>query len=480
MALTPKQIIRKEPFKRILPYSGSTRQITSKGHYEAELPSNNWVSVPQEQLLAELHPSGHIVNNLEPKVRKNNEGVPIDAKHVAKIAVAMQNLIATKQKVHLTGNPIKFTLTEPVRTDPKEAEFTQFKQAWIDKNMPSAWSAFIESLLKTGDAAMYFYIKNTKLYTRNFSFSTGDVLLPHYDISGNLVTFGRLYGSLDDNGDEISMLDVYDKSFIYRYQERGFWSGVFLSNWKLISKSPHGFKNSDGEDEIPIVYHRRDDACWGIVQQLIDSLEEALSNMSESNRYYANLILFIQGSIESLPDRDERAKVLQGAEDTMANFLSIPDSITAQEKEIAMLTNQIMMGSFTVNVSPDSVKSSGDLPGITVKLLFSPATEQAMDSSKELDYLVDRMVMLFKDGYGIESGKYVQIKDLKTRGEIDVWVPQNDQELSRIINDALFSGAMSQETAAEKYPDAVNGEFERLKEQAKAEAIINNQIQNNE
>lgn len=466
--MKPKNIVKKEPFKRMLPYSQHSGYTAGNEKVEVGLPENQWMIVPQERFLAELNPSAHDVNNVilrQDKIVKDKDGNVTNSKSVARIAVALQELISTKQRVHLTANPIKFTLTEPQRTKDKEDDFVMFKQAWMDKNMHVYLSNLIESWLDTGDGALYTYRDNNVFGCKAFSFKNGDVLFPHYDYYGNLETFGRMYSSVNEKGKTVTMLDVFDKINVTTYRNNSSMLGrMFTGEWSMLGNpKPHGFR------EVPIVYKRSNDTCWGSVQPLIDSYEEAISNMSENNRYYANMILFIKGEVGKLPDRDGAGKVLQGKGDADAKFLATSESNEAQVNELDILLKQIFLGSFTVNVSPDSVKSSGDLPGITVKLLFSPATEKALDSAKKMDKEIDKLVRLFKRGYGLEIEKSTEMENLKLRGEIDIYTPENEAELAQIINDGIFSKAISQETGQELYPVAVNGEKERVDAQIKKE-----------
>lgn len=459
--MTPKQILKKEPFKRMLPYSQLAGYAVGHEKIEVSLPENEWKIVPQERMLAELNPSAHDVNNIsirKDKYLKDDDGNIVDSKEVARVAVALQQIISTKQKIHLTANPIKFTLTEPNRTENKEKDFVEFKQAWVDKNMHVYLSKFVESWLDTGDAALYVYRNNNIVGCKEFSFKNGDVLCPHYDYYGNLKVFGRLYQSVDNKGKTVSMLDVFDKTYVTTYRKGGRFGRMFNSGGWVPVENPrkHGF------EDVPIVYKRSDDACWGHVQSLIDSFEEALSRMSENNRYYANSILFISGNVGEMPSRDDDNKTIQGEVGTDAKFLATPESNQAQMNELDVLLKQIFLGTFTVNVSPDSVKSSGDLPGITVKLLFSPATEKAISSAKELDESIDRLIKLFKYGYGLEVKKSTEMNNLKLRGDFKIYTPENDAETAQIINDGVFSKAISRETANEIYPLAVNGEKERV------------------
>lgn len=70
----------------------------------------------------------------------------------------------------------------------------------------------------------------------------------------------------------------------------------------------------------------------------------------------------------------------------------------------------IFMGSFVV--MPPEVKS-GDLPGVAIKLIYSPSLEKAMIDCKEFDESIDKMKRLFLHGYGTEKGQLTKFLNLK-------------------------------------------------------------------
>jgi hypothetical protein len=462
--MTPKEILQKKPFRRMRPLVYNPVQLIRDGQtVEVGLPANQYIQVTQEQMLSELDPSGHAICLKPEKAIYNKQGTLLDYKKTSKIAINLQEIISLKQKIHLSANPIKWTLTEIDITDEKERYFNVLKQAWIDKNMHVATAECIDSDLKTGDAALYFFMDSEKkLGWKRFSFLDGDVLLPHYDKYGELEIFGRLYRSVEGEK-EIAKLEIYDKFAITTYKSSG------LTEWTQA-----GVPEKHSWGVVPVCYKRSNDSCWGKVQPLIDELEEAVSSMSENNKYYANMILFIKGDVADLPDRDGAGKVLTGGPDADAKFLATTESNSAQMNEIDFLLKQIFMGSFTVSISPDTVKSSGDLPGITVKLLFSAAIEKAIDSAKEWDSFIDRAVKLFKKGYGIEITKSAEVENLKCTGEIDIYVPQNLAETIKNINDSVLYKSLSKRTAREINPLSKNGENEKAKEEEQEEIQAQN------
>ena len=135
------------------------------------------------------------------------------------------------------------------------------------------------------------------------------------------------------------------------------------------------------------------------------------------------------------------------------------------------------MGSFTV--LPPEIKG-GDMPGVTVKILYSPAIEQAINDINFYNETVDGIVDLFKQGYGIEQKNITGYKNLKIRGDMNVYVPQNDTEVINNINQSLLNGSLSEETALQENPLSAPDEMDRKRREKEEDIederkeIINN------
>ena len=68
-------------------------------------------------------------------------------------------------------------------------------------------------------------------------------------------------------------------------------------------------------------------------------------------------------------------------------------------KQLDTLYKMIYEQSFAV-IPPEL--RSGDLPGVAIKLLYSPAVEKAMSDAPEWQPFLNDMVRIFSFGYGIE------------------------------------------------------------------------------
>ena len=164
-------------------------------------------------------------------------------------------------------------------------------------------------------------------------------------------------------------------------------------------------------------------------------------------------------------------------QDSSAEFMDKADASSSFELQLKETLKFILMGSFTV--LPPEIKG-GDMPGVTVKILYSPAIEQAINDINFYNETVDGIVDLFKQGYGIEQKNITGYKNLKIRGDMNVYVPQNDTEVINNINQSLLNGSLSEETALQENPLSAPDEMDRKRREKEEDIederkeIINN------
>lgn len=453
-----KVLVKKQFTRGIAPDVELPHYVPVGGHSTAALPRRRVIAVSQDTFLEELDTYSHAIQSpyilddkkvlVTYKDANGEEKEKEDYVPITRIALPLQRIIATKQKTHLTGNKLQLTLANETQTEEDKLSFTELKQLFISKNMDIAIAENVESQLVTGDTALLMYFgRDNKLDWKTYSWKDGYCLLPHYDEYDNLILFG-IYYSAPDGEKETAFLDVWDETFKYRYRQDG-------ADWVQQSKDKHGFR------EVPVAY-KRGMVAWNDVQNLIDKLELHASLWAESVRYYGDPILFLKGAIDVLPIRDEGGKVLAGADDDADGKLLQAEESKNVNNLMDFLLKEIFRGSFSISFSPETVKTSGDLPGITVKLLFSCAIEKAIEQAKEWDSFIDKMMRLFIFACGLESRKSAQYGRLKIFGAIEPYIPQNTTELINNINSSKTQGTLSTETATDIHPYAAADENKRV------------------
>lgn len=442
----------------------------------------------QSEFLSELDPNGHRIN--DPSYYENiYKEIPIKDKDgndtnqtrtievsIERVSIPLQKVILEKHLTHLCGEKIKFIMHHLDPTKEQENLFISFKQGWEKHNMPSAVYEFCKSVKATGDGAFCAVMSDKKLSYRVFSTLNGDTLHPIRDFNGDLRIFGRGFTAYDyERQEEVPYLEVWDDKYytLLSYStdsEKQFieWDAETFTpkysledfdGWSVVkAPTPHGFS------KIPIEYLKDDNgACWSSVQHLIDKLEMALSQLFENNKSYAFRIMVVKGDVQIQGDlRGQARAMLFDDKEGDAKFMEKADASTSFELQLKETLKYILMGSFTV-LPPENI--SGDQSGIALKIRYSPAIEQGLNDKNFYNKSVDKIVDLFKEGYGIEQSKPSDYKVLDLRGDIQVYIHQNDSE---VVNNMVLlanAGIVSLESLREITQYANPDENRRIERQ---------------
>lgn len=470
MAMTIKDNLLKKPFVRIRSaFKAVPRVVNSQDSIEPCDDRGTFEVVSQSDFLREYYPSGHKIKDelyYPDKIHKVEETGDYWKEQMFRAVFPFQQIITIQQLVHLCGNDIHMELTG-IHNDPEEhALLLQLKKGWLDKNIEIAFYKLAKSTKITGDGALVFYMNGGEFGWKSLSYIDGDTLFPYFNpISGKLERFARRYYDFDEDGKEtICYVEIWDEHNFYRYKQdlnglRGVvnktkeWFG--LEGYSLIEAKPHQFPG------IPVVYTRDDGgACWSAVQDPIDKYELAVSQLCQNNMAYAFPIMVLKGEdvdIQGDPYNGVKA-ITMGADDD-AKYLSHDDSSKAFELQLETLLKMIFLGSFTVQ--PPEVKS-GDLPGVAIKLIYSPSLEKAMIDAKEFDGAVDDITQLFKYGYGLEMKAATAFSNLDVFSWIEPYVHQNTSELVNNLCMLVNANLLSRDTGSTLSGYGENNEFDKI------------------
>ena len=474
-------ILSKKYWKVICPdeFIPTFQTGVSLGSYSEDKP--NYIGIKQSEFLKQYDPAGHKVNSVAhyPNIIKKDEdtGLYYEEK-ISRVAFSFQQIILTKQLNALCGNPTKFRLSNAIQTAKDEEVFSLWKEGWAAKDMDILLYKAYKSIGKTGDGAIYIYLnKEGKIDHRIFSFDKGDLLFPHYSNNGKLELFARRYTGVNEYGHEESRIDVFTDKEVFNLVEdnsdEGYNSSIKFLNgkytvdgYRLATDTPikHGLPF------VPIAYYRDEDgAWWSKSQKTIEEFEWAFSCLTHSNMAFAFPIMYIKGSdveIEGDMIRNTVKGIFLPNKDSEAGFLNRPDGSSSFELQLTKLYDLIFQQSFSVN--PPEVRS-GDLPGVAIKLLYSPSIEKASEMSRNLNTFLDQVVDMFTYMYGIETNKLSEFKKLNVYAFQEPYVHQNDSELMKNLETGTNSGFISRKTATEASPYSNNNEIQRLKEEVDEE-----------
>lgn len=484
---TPKEILVKEAFTRIIPSPnmtsiGEAKSIGSDTDlaYVYETPQRQMMS--QADFLREYDVNAHKINSLKyyPNAIMRDSNGKITAKIKSRIAIAFQERILTKRLVTLTGNNVDLKLANSKRSATDQEMLNLFREGWDTHDIETCLYQAFKADGKTGDCAVCFYMDKGKVGWRVFSYENGDVLYPQYDpVTGKLAVFGRLYYVRDENNKERERyLDVYDNTFYCRYRQKRngvkgaynrFMGTLGIDDWEIdVEPTPHNF------NRIPIAYDRYGEPFWAKSQDSIDLYELTISQLAENNQAYALRILYaLGGEIELQTNIDGTPSVINSPDpNTKVGFLEPAEASKSFELQLNVLEKAIMRNSFA-SETPE-LKSGSDLSSPTIRMMMMDSYQKAQDDALHFQPFLNDIVELFKYGYGIESGRASDFTLLQIRAEIFPYVFMSETEVVNNIAILRNSGVLSKKSASEMAYDlgyGVISEYDRVVEEER-EALI--------
>lgn len=440
----------------------------------------------QEDFLREFYPSGHRIMDTKeyPDIYKQDpETSKWYIQRIQRTAFAFQQVIWTKHTLHLTGNDIQFEIADG-SDESKEERYqellTMFRRGWLLHNMEIRHFEAVSAYMKVAECAVVgFFDSDGKFSARTLSYDNGDILYPHFDsLTGDLLAFARKYYDCDEDGNErVEWVEVWDKEKFYRFKKTldgdaissvtRLIAKIFgLSEYSLVEEKSHGF------DFVPVAYARNENGpCWSMVQRNIEDFEEAFSYLCENNKAYAFPILTLTGDGDDITvtgDNTGAAKTIMITDTNgKASFINGTDASNAFATQLNKSYDLIYELSFTVK--PPELKS-GDLPGVALKLLYSPALEVAMNDAQSLQPFLDKLVRICKYGIGVENDCMASMTALPINAWCEPYIHQNDSELITNLATAVQNNFLSKQTASERNSKfSKNDEFSRIMQEQKEE-----------
>lgn len=457
----------------------------------------------QDEMLRQYYPSGHKINNelLYPDIWKQDP----DTKKwymqkITRCALAFQQVITTKHIIHLIGNDVQFELSDDDNASKEDASIekpadmegnlfdlgdnadihllTIFKKGWLSLDMEMRMYESVRSFMITSECAVVGYFDHGQPSFRALSYLNGDKLYPHYDsITGKLTLFARRYNDYDEDGNAMTeWVEVWDEKYFYRFKRSSPETSTVakikeffgLNGFSLVSEpTEHKFNT------VPVAYCRNDEGpCWLSAQDTIEKFEEALSYFFENNKAFAFPILVVTGEgVELQGDTNGAVKAISiDSSDGDAHFLDHNDVSASYNTLLTKFYDLIYEQSFTVK--PPELKS-GDLPGVALKLLYSPAIERAIQDAQRLKPFLDTLVYLVKFSWGLKENCQADLLNLGINSWIEPYVHQNDTELTTNLSMAVQNNILSIRTASERLSKyAKNDEYERIVRQMKEKMLL--------
>lgn len=408
---------------------------------------------------------------------------------VERTPFSIQEFIISKKVAHLTGR--KFWIA---CEDEDEKKFGVLRSWFDDAGIWDAFKEWVWYAERDGDAAVYIYQRGAKVIDYEvFAAEKGDMLFPSIDEQGREM----LYRAYTLNGR--SAVDIYRADYIETWvkidetsdRDRK-WLPRILAKLGVRKSDPT--KSDDGytrimhkdaqvgDDLLQVVYVRIPDIATGCVQEAICSYEKAYSFIGEQSKSNAFPILFVKSTkIASLPPSDFAGKSLgitgssESLEHADAKFLQPGDASNTVDMYVDKLWENIKRGTMSAFVEPGDLRSGVD-NSISIRILFAPDIEWAMNRWIFYAKPVKQIVEIMKRLVGKVEGDYIGYSDLRVSSGQNIYLPQNDTEELQMVLDKVYARVMSRKAALEDIAESHKGDYEQIMKEWEAELRMQSEI----
>ena len=382
-----------------------------------EMKSHRFIPQPDVETARKvLDPQEHDINNpiIRPdkrvKVTDDTQGesaqkiIDVDGKDngnfryekVARIAVALQNLIINRAVSFVFGNEPEYNSTPD--NDNQKIVKKAFDRILYDAKSRSLNRKIARFIFSFKECAELWYPVEMKVAHGNYGFNTtfklrcallspalGDTLYPYFDETGDMVAFSRSFSRKDDSGNAMDFFETYTD------EEHCLWTNG-ANGFEMVD----GYPKPVAIGKIPIIFGHQDKFETQDVDKLIDRLEKLLSNFADTNDYHASPKIFTTGQINGWSKKGEAGAVIEGEEGATMQYVSWQNAPESVKLEIETLLKLIYTITQTPDISFDSVKGIGAVSGIALKLLFMDAHLKVQDKREIFDDYLQRRVNVIK------------------------------------------------------------------------------------
>ena len=392
-------------------------QTENQGDVIQEIKSHRFIPQPDVEAAKKvLDPQEHDINNpiIRPdkrvKVTDDTQGesaqkvIDVDGndngnfryEKVARIAVALQNLIINRAVSFVFGNEPAYNSTPD--NDNQKLVKRAFDRILYDAKSRSLNRKIARFIFGFKECAELWYPVEAKEPHGNYGFTTtfklrcalfspalGDTLYPYFDETGDMVAFSRSFARKDDSGNATDFFETYTD------EEHCLWANG-ANGYEMVD----GYPKPVAIGKIPIVFGHQDKFETQDVDKLIDRLEKLLSNFADTNDYHASPKIFTTGQINGWSKKGEAGAVIEGEEGATMQYVSWQNAPESVKLEIETLLKMIYTITQTPDISFDSVKGIGAVSGIALKLLFMDAHLKVQDKREIFDDYLQRRVNVIK------------------------------------------------------------------------------------
>lgn len=489
--MSEKPLTPQEKIKEVLTASDSASIEEALKH----LKSGRDGEIPKvEEILKQLDPEKHSV--MDKQVRKDkpvkaDDGERADAgtrsvmvngrkkdikmkwEKVSRVPLAYQRLIVNRAVAFFFGFPVDYFFKSDDKN--QEAVYTAFEEI-LHENKERYFNREIarELFSYTEVAELWFPVEKETVH-ENYGFktkfklkvialkpSTGMQLYPFFDEAGDLIAFSRWY-KRKEGEDDVEYFETYTNEAIHKFRKK--------DEWEIME----GFPTENVVGKIPIVYAKQPETEWNVVQKIIESDEELISNFSDTNKYHSSPTIAIRGKVLGFAKKGEAGKVIEMGTDSDAKYLEWSNASESVKTEHRMNREAIFELTQTPDMASYIASGIGNVGVAAQKMTFFDAHLKVMSKEEILGEYLQRRVNVVKAFIASFS---VQLKNAadaaRITPEITPYMMGDQGETVTTVTTAVSAGTMSRKTAIRElgYVDDIEQELADIIAEERAANVI--------
>jgi len=399
----------------------------------------------------------------EEKTTKETDEVP-----VSRLQLARQMQIVQSAVFFECGADIELDFSSEIAAE--NICFDLIQKVWRDNKLSFKTEDIVERrMIETHCAELWYdfedaeYWKGTVLEgsTRRPGMillckENGDDIFPIWDEHNDFIGLGRKYESIDPVTDTKTLhFELYSTDTVLLGMQ------VDGGEWQTETKNSYDF--------LTIVYHSQKRPEWSNTQPLADREEENLSNLADTNKYYGDSTMVIEGDVETLPSQGETAKVIQvkgenGAKGSVS-FVQPEAMVESKKLEMDIVKQEQFDATNTPDISFGTMSKlmSNGTSGIALRLLFMGPQMKGNKSQKRLnEMLVRRINVIKKMLISFSEAELTDMINVNPGIKFKDALPVNKTELISDITKMVGANLMSKRTAMMLLGEVTDVEAERL------------------
>lgn len=290
--------------------------------------------------------------------------------YVNRIGLPLQKLLVRRAAAFICGNDVKLMATIEEGNTVQQAMFNAVSGNWKDNKLNFKNKDIVKMFLAETECAEIWYTVQKKvkgvlknvLKMKIVAPSLGNLLYPVFDASGDMIAFGYTYQT-----DTSKFFWLYTDTDLRKYQVGA------TGNWELTETVPLIYT------KIPVMYYSIDNPFWFDVQSCIERIETLLSNHGDTNDYFGSPMLKLKGKVNGVAAKGEAGKAFQMDENADVSFVTWDNSPESMVTEMNNLIGWIFGGKQVPNLSPEFLKSLGDISGAALDRILIDGHLLGMD-----------------------------------------------------------------------------------------------------